>query len=124
QPQLLWKFDTNAKDAVLELGGRGTRNDPLAIPVLYDNKVFVSTGQDPEHGEGLACIWCIDATRKLDGSDVSPHKVVDAKGHVIPHRRISNLHTWHETRFWLGDVGGALDKGIIGAGMHQLLANS
>ncbi|HEY2413767.1 MAG TPA: PQQ-binding-like beta-propeller repeat protein [Pirellulaceae bacterium] len=123
QPQLLWKFDTNAKDSVLELGGRGTRNDPIAIPVLYDNKVFVSTGQDPEHGEGVACIWCIDATRKLDGSDVSPHKVVDSKGQVIPHRRISNLHTWHETRLAGGYVEGTLDKSILDEYLRGVLAN-
>jgi outer membrane protein assembly factor BamB len=123
QPQLLWKFDTNAKDTVLELGGRGTRNDPIAIPVLYDNKVFVSTGQDPEHGEGVGCIWCIDATRRLDGSDVSPHKVVDSKGQVIPHRRITNLRTWQETRLWGGDVERTLDKGVLDDYLHRTLAN-
>src|SRR5262249_48772370 len=60
QPQLLWKFDINFKDAQLELGGRGTRNEPFAMPVIYDNKVYITTGQDPEHGEGTGCIWCID----------------------------------------------------------------
>ena len=113
EPQLLWKFDTNAKDSVLELGGRGTRNDLISLPVLHDNKVYVTTGQDPEHGEGTGCIWCIDATRKLDGSDVSPHKVVDRQGKVIPHRRITNYRPWTETHMWSGNVAPQLDQGVI-----------
>lgn len=113
RPRLLWKFDTNAKDAVLDLYSRGTRNEPIAPPVLYDNKVFVTTGQDPEHGEGPGCIWCIDATKALDGRDVSPQKVVDARGNVLPHRRITNSPTWKEARVWPGNFERVLDKGIV-----------
>ena len=96
---------------------------PSRFPFCYDNKVFVSTGQDPEHGEGPGCIWCIDATRKLDGSDVSPHKVVDSKGNVIPHRRITNLHTWHETRCGSAVVEESLDKSIVSQTCVRVLAN-
>lgn len=56
QPKLLWKFDTNAKDAVLALGGRGTRNEPIAAPVLHGDRVYITTGQDAEHGEGPGAI--------------------------------------------------------------------
>ena len=59
---LIWKFDCNPKDAVWELGGRGTRNAIIATPVIYDNKVFIGVGQDPEHGEGIGHLWAIDAT--------------------------------------------------------------
>ncbi|MGI8978060.1 MAG: PQQ-binding-like beta-propeller repeat protein [Pirellulaceae bacterium] len=113
RPRLLWKFDTNAKDAVLEFGGRGTRNEPIAPPVLFDNKVFVTTGQDPEHGEGPGCIWCIDATKALDGRDVSPHKVVDVRGNVLPHRRVNNFPTWKEASLWGTGFDQALDKGRV-----------
>jgi outer membrane protein assembly factor BamB len=113
RPRLLWKFDTNAKNAVLELGGRGTRNEPIALPVLYDNKVFVTTGQDPEHGEGAGCIWCIDATKKLDGSDVSPQKVLDKAGHVVPHRRVTNALLWKEGLLYGQGYERTLDKGVI-----------
>ena len=112
RPRLLWKFDTNAKDALLEMGGRGTRNEPIAPPVLYDDKVFVTTGQDPEHGEGPGCIWCIDATKKLDGSDVSPQKVLDRTGNVVPHRRVTNAPPWKEARIW-GNYEQSLDKGVV-----------
>jgi outer membrane protein assembly factor BamB len=113
RPRLLWSFDTNAKDALLELGGRGTRNEPIAPPVLYDNKVFVTTGQDPEHGDGPGCVWCIDATKKLDGSDVSPQKVLDKAGQVVPHRRVTNAPPWKEARIWGTSYERTLDKGVV-----------
>ena len=69
KPELLWKFDINPKDSILELGGRGTRNDIISTPVVYDNKVYFCTGQDPEHGEGVGILWCIDPTKRGDISE-------------------------------------------------------
>ena len=66
---LIWKFDCNPKDSVWELGGRGTRNAIIATPVIYDNKVFIGVGQDPEHGEGVGHLWAIDASGKGDVTD-------------------------------------------------------
>ncbi len=63
---IIWKFDLNPKDSVYVLGGRGTRNEIIATPVIYDNKVFVSVGQDPEHGEGIGHFYAIDATKTGD----------------------------------------------------------
>jgi outer membrane protein assembly factor BamB len=34
--------------------------------VIYDNKVFVAVGQDPEHGEGIGHLYAIDATKTGD----------------------------------------------------------
>src|SRR5688572_6767818 len=45
--KLLWKFDANPKDAKLELMGKGTRNDIICTPVVYEGLVYVATGQDP-----------------------------------------------------------------------------
>jgi outer membrane protein assembly factor BamB len=67
--ELLWKFDINPKDAILELGGRGTRNDIISTPVVYDEKVYFCTGQDPEHGEGVGILWCVDPTKRGDISE-------------------------------------------------------
>jgi len=67
--ELIWKFDCNPKDSEWELGGRGTRNAIIATPVIYDNKVFIGVGQDPEHGEGVGHLWAIDATGKGDVTD-------------------------------------------------------
>ncbi len=64
--KLIWKFDLNPKDSKWVLGGRGTRNAIIATPVIYDDKVFLCVGQDPEHGEGVGHLYCIDATKTGD----------------------------------------------------------
>ena len=64
--ELIWKFDCNPKESVWELGGRGTRNSIIATPVVYNDRVFIAVGQDPEHGEGAGHLWAIDATQTGD----------------------------------------------------------
>lgn len=91
EPQLLWKFDTNAKNTVLDLGGRGTRCEPIGAPVLHEDRVYITTGQDPEHGEGPACIWCIDPTKR---GDISADLLVlkaDRKS-IVPQDKNRHLH--------------------------------
>lgn len=65
----LWKFDCNPKDAKWALGSRGRRNNLIAPPLIHDGRVYIGTGQDIEHGEGEADLWCIDPTKR---GDVSP----------------------------------------------------
>jgi outer membrane protein assembly factor BamB len=88
--KLLWKFDVNPKDAKLELMGKGTRNDIIGTPVVYEDRVYVATGQDPEHGEGVGILWCIDPTKR---GDVSPELVYNAADPKtpIPHKRIQAM---------------------------------
>ena len=38
----------------------------ISTPVIYDNKVYIANGQDPEHGEGVGHLYCIDATKRGD----------------------------------------------------------
>ncbi len=87
KPKLLWKFDANPKDSKWVLGGRGTRNNIIATPVVYDGKVYVAVGQDPEHGEGIGHLWCIDPTKR---GDVSPELAFNSENpdQPIPHKRI------------------------------------
>jgi len=84
--ELLWRFDCNPKEAELILGGRGTRNDIVATPVIHSDRVYVATGQDPEHGDGEGILWCIDPTKR---GNISPELAVD-KGTMkeIPYNRI------------------------------------
>jgi outer membrane protein assembly factor BamB len=58
----LWEFDTNPKDSVWPK----TRNEIIATPVIYDNKVYIANGQDPEHGEGVGHAYCIDGAKRGD----------------------------------------------------------
>jgi outer membrane protein assembly factor BamB len=87
KPELLWKFDANPKDAILELGPGGTRNDIISTPVVYDNKVYFCTGQDPEHGEGDGILWCLDPTKRGDISETLAVNRADPKT-PIPVKRI------------------------------------
>ncbi len=85
KPELLWKFDCNPKTSVWKSGGTGDRNNIIATPVIYNNRVFIATGQDPEYGEGQGRLWCIDPTKR---GDVSREIVVDRQGKPVPPRRI------------------------------------
>jgi outer membrane protein assembly factor BamB len=58
----LWEFDTNPKDAVWPR----TRNELIATPVIYEDRVYIANGQDPEHGEGVGHMYAIDATKRGD----------------------------------------------------------
>ena len=85
---LLWKFDANPKDSVWKIGGAGTRNNIIATPVIWDDKVYVGVGQDPEHGEGIGHLWAVDAS--LDG-DVTGKAAVWHRGDEDFHRTISTV---------------------------------
>ncbi|MFB3902345.1 MAG: PQQ-binding-like beta-propeller repeat protein [Acidobacteriota bacterium] len=58
----LWEFDTNPKGAIWPR----TAGIVLATPVIWDNKVYVANGQDPESGIAPANLYAIDATKKGD----------------------------------------------------------
>jgi len=71
---LIWKFDCNPKSAKYELGNRGTRNDFVSTPVIYNDKLYIGVGQDPEHESGVGHFWCINITKepKNKDKDLSP----------------------------------------------------
>jgi outer membrane protein assembly factor BamB len=58
----LWEFDLNPKDSVWPK----TRNEIISTPVVVDDVVYIANGQDPEHGEGVAHAYAIDATKRGD----------------------------------------------------------
>ena len=58
----LWEFDLNPKDSVWPK----TRNEVISTPVIVENVVYIANGQDPEHGEGVAHAYAIDATKRGD----------------------------------------------------------
>ncbi len=86
--RLLWKFDTNPKESIYQLGGRFTRNNIISFPAIYDGLVYIVVGEDPEHGEGPGHLWCIDPAKRMDGADISAELAVNADGEIIPHKRL------------------------------------
>ena len=66
--KLLWRFDANPKESLYTLGSRATRNHIIATPVISDGLVYVAVGEDPEHGEGIGHLWCVDPTKRGDVS--------------------------------------------------------
>lgn len=58
----LWEFDMNPKDSVWPK----TRNEVISTPIFWDGKVYIANGQDPEHGEGVGHLYCIDPTKRGD----------------------------------------------------------
>jgi outer membrane protein assembly factor BamB len=70
--KIIWVFDSNPKDSVYPQ----TRNELIATPVIYKNRMYIANGQDPEHGEGPGQFWCVDITKEGDISfeiDVDPN---------------------------------------------------
>ncbi len=61
----LWEFDTNPKDSVWPK----TRNEIIATPVIWQNKVYIANAQDPESGEGPGHLYAIDAAKRGDITD-------------------------------------------------------
>jgi outer membrane protein assembly factor BamB len=47
-------------------------------------------GQDPEHGEGIGHLWCIDPTKRGDISSELAFSLKDLK-HPLPPRRLQNV---------------------------------
>ena len=64
--KILWKFNANPEGSVWRLGGAGTKNNIISTPVIYDDKVYLGVGQDPEHGEAPGHFWVLDATKEGD----------------------------------------------------------
>ena len=64
------KVDGNPKEYRFDKDGKpiryATRPGPsefIATPVFHDGLVYVAIGQDPEHGEGVGAITCVDPTK-------------------------------------------------------------
>ncbi|MCC7085341.1 MAG: PQQ-binding-like beta-propeller repeat protein [Pirellulales bacterium] len=84
--KILWKFDCNPKKSKYVLGGRADRNHLIGTPVVYDGLVYIAVGEDPEHGEGVGHLWCIDPKHR---GDASPELVFNSSdpSKPIPHKR-------------------------------------
>lgn len=73
-----------------------------STPVLYKNRIYVATGQDPEHGEGVGYLVCLDATKT---GDITKSGVVWFYKGI--HRSISTVSIDPDTNLlFVGDFSG------------------
>lgn len=86
----LWKFDCNPKDSRWILGSVGRRNNLIAMPLIHDGRVYITTGQDVEHGEGNGDLWCIAPTKR---GDVSPE--ILNRSQTVPNPNPNSAVVWH-----------------------------
>jgi outer membrane protein assembly factor BamB len=85
--KLLWKFDANPKTSFYTVSAKATRNHLIGSPVIYDGLVYIAVGEDPEHGEGIGHLWCIDPTKRGDVSAELAFNTADPSK-PIPHKRL------------------------------------
>jgi outer membrane protein assembly factor BamB len=69
----VWWFDAVPEDYKHDKAGKPIKypaaegpSEINATPVFYKNRVYVPIGQDPEHGEGVGRLVCVDATKTGD----------------------------------------------------------
>jgi outer membrane protein assembly factor BamB len=113
--KLLWSFDCNPADAVWKIGGAGTRNYIISTPVIWDDKVYIGVGQDPEHGEGIGHLWAVNAT--LDG-DITGKGVVWHRGGEDFHRTLSTVAIDGDGILYAADLTGHLHALDARSGEH------
>jgi hypothetical protein len=69
----VWWFDAVPEEYKKDKAGKPIKypaaegpSEINATPVFYKNRVYVAIGQDPEHGEGVGRLVCVDATKTGD----------------------------------------------------------
>ena len=89
----VWKYDANPPEYKKDKEGKPIKypaaegpSEINATPVFWKNRIYVATGQDPEHGEGVGILTCIDATKTGDVTKTA--KIWEYRG---IHRSISTV---------------------------------
>jgi outer membrane protein assembly factor BamB len=63
----IWRYDCNPPEyRNVKYPDANGPSEVIATPVFWKNRVYVAIGQDPEHGDGVGILHCIDATKTGD----------------------------------------------------------
>jgi len=69
----VWRCDGNLPHYRFDKSGKPIKyvrpdgpSEFIATPVFHKNRIYIAIGQDPEHGEGVGRLLCIDATKTGD----------------------------------------------------------
>ncbi len=74
-----------------------------STPVFWKNRIYVAIGQDPEHGEGVGNLTCIDATKT---GDVTGSAKIWSYDKI--HRSISTVAITDDGLLFIADFSGYL----------------
>ncbi len=103
----VWWFDCNPPEYKMKDGkpikyplAEGP-SEINATPVFWKNRIYVATGQDPEHGEGVGILTCIDATKTGDITKTGKIWTYDKI-----HRSISTVSITPDGLVFVGDFSG------------------
>lgn len=101
----VWKYDCNPPERrQFKYPAAEGISEVNATPVFYKNRVYVAVGQDPEHGEGVGNLVCIDATKTGDITKTGTIWKFDKI-----HRSISTVSIDPESNLlFIGDFSGFL----------------
>lgn len=102
----LWRIDGNPASYRVDEEGNPRRyatapgpSEFISTPVFHDGLVYCSIGQDPEHGEGVGALSCVDPSRIVDGAPALVWRYTDID------RAISTVSV-HDGLVYAGDYSG------------------
>jgi outer membrane protein assembly factor BamB len=81
-----WRYDANPPEYRKDSEGNAIKyveydgpSEIIATPTIADGLIYVAIGQDPEHGEGVGCLSCIDpkASGDITGKAVWTFKGIE-----------------------------------------------
>jgi outer membrane protein assembly factor BamB len=105
---IAWKADCNPPEYRVKDGkpikypNADGPSEINATPVFYKNRVYVAIGQDPEHGEGIGNLVCLDATKS---GDITKTGLIWSYNKI--HRSISSVSIDPDTGLlFVGDFSG------------------
>ena len=65
-PSDYWDIAIRGRKGEFADGNVISTSEVIATPVVYDDRVYVTIGQDPMHGQGSGALSCYDATKTGD----------------------------------------------------------
>ena len=119
----LWKVDCCPQEYRVDESGEPIKyatypgpSEIISSPVIYNNKVYAAIGQDPEHGEGVGAVTCIDPSKgtgqdaivwqfKEVGRTISTPSVVDGLVYIADYSgRLFCLDAETGEKYWEHDT--------------------
>jgi outer membrane protein assembly factor BamB len=100
----VWWFDCNPPERKkIRYPDAEGPSEINATPVFWKDRIYTAVGQDPEHGEGVGILTCIDATKT---GDVTEKAKIWSYDKI--HRSLSTVSITPDGLLFVGDFSGYL----------------